>query len=252
MHVRWPAVCQCSAKSYGTDENSPYQRKRKRYSVVSCRDSSTQNQAIVVATTTHHRPNTAQGSASHGNFSNTEVPNPPKPVTPAGISLVQTPQETAEFVQAALTAQFGQNHNTAQHASPLESPSTCSLARSTASLQPRLGADRSPGGRSTSAAYLGRSKYLGEDLEEELEGSVAVDPQGVHASLTADDWAVLHLRRAFDLPCRAVCESLVATFVARCDPWMPVVEPKILEDLLHGKMSDKPLLLLQAVLMAGR
>lgn len=222
----------------------PHQRKRKRYSVVSSDDSFAREKHIVVATS--ERPKST--TTTRNNVDNTpraRVPGLPVPVTRS--PQVQTPQETVEFVQAALTAQFGHHGYDASLASYRNSsahgPTRGSMDRN------QTGVESSPGGQSTSA-YLGRSKYLGDELEEHEES--AVDAQGVHASLTEDDWAVLNLRRAFDLPGRAVCESLVATFVARCDPWMPVVEPRILQDLLHGCMADKPILLLQAVLMAGR
>lgn len=152
----------------------------------------------------------------------------------------QTPQETAEFVQAALTAQFGSHDGHFGGLPQMKTP-----ASATETLQ-----NKSPG--SASAAYLGRSKYLGDELEEHEE-SVAVNETHLETStLTPDDWAVLHLRKAFDLPSRAICESLASTFVTRCDPWMPVVEQDVLQSLLQGQMSHIPLIVVQAVLMAGR
>lgn len=215
----------------------PHQRKRKRYSVVSCdgvEGQASRNKAVsVVASSVAPAPNPSSKPAS---TSVTARFSPNQQSQQA-----QTPQETAEFVQAALTAQFGSSNGLDLTALPdMLTPATA-----TGIMQ-----DKSPG--SASAAYLGRSKYLGDELEEHEESIAANESHQAHSTLTPDDWAVLNLRRAFDLPSRAVCESLVATFVARCDPWMPVVERDTLQSLLQGRMSEIPLIIVQAVLMAGR
>ena len=110
-----------------------------------------------------------------------------------------------------------------------------------------------PSDATGAVGFLGRSKYLGGHELEVHEDSAIEDTTDLpHSSLTEDDWKVLNLRKAFDLPPRAVCESLISTFVAKCAPWMPVVHPKTLQHLQNGgDMTHVPILLLQALFMAG-
>ncbi|KAL4783292.1 fungal-specific transcription factor domain-containing protein [Aspergillus varians] len=63
-----------------------------------------------------------------------------------------------------------------------------------------------------------------------------------------DDVHLLRLQRAFDIPPRAVRESLIDVFMTRCAPWIPVVERAWLEDSDINKPS---ILLLQSVFVAA-
>lgn len=154
---------------------------------------------------------------------------------------MQTPSETAEFFAAALNAQFSNDFAPPAAISPVPT---------------HVGAASTPHAPSDVASpstkgYLGRSIYLGNELKDP-ENSAAQDIIDLpHTSLTAEDWKVLNIRRAFDLPPRAVCESLAATFIAKCHPWMPIVDHDTLYRLQNGDMSRTPLLLLQAIFMAG-
>ncbi|KAL2809084.1 fungal-specific transcription factor domain-containing protein [Aspergillus granulosus] len=65
---------------------------------------------------------------------------------------------------------------------------------------------------------------------------------------TDDDVQVLRLQRAFDMPPRAVRESLIDVFMQRCAPWMPIVERSWLQDTGDNKPS---ILLLQSVFLAA-
>lgn len=148
-----------------------------------------------------------------------------------------TPEETLDYVQNALVAQFGganDSHTTLSTPKPpvgFESPAKDTPSRA--------------------AGYLGRSSYLGGELLDQEDSTHKESSHVPHSSLTADDMKVLEIRTAFDLPSRATCESLISTFMTKCDPWMPVLSGPILENLQHGEISEVPLLLLQAVLMAG-
>lgn len=169
----------------------------------------------------------------------------PVPIEPEAarqaLHQVQTPEETAEFFQAALNAQFGSSHRGLEIG--VHRPSSQHVQMSVAS---------SPSDAATATAgFLGRSKYLGRELQVH-EAAVVEDGADVpHSTLTEDDWKVLQLRRAFELPSRAVCESLISTFIEKCHPWMPVVDDDTLARLQQGNMSSTPLLLLQALFMAG-
>ncbi|KAH8879723.1 hypothetical protein GQ53DRAFT_738184 [Thozetella sp. PMI_491] len=152
-----------------------------------------------------------------------------------------TPNRTAEFVQAALVSQFGLCTTVPPAATPVtSSPSISSPSSSYRSTDSPI-------------AYLGRSKYLGAELQDHEESAVE-NLCGLslpHSSLSVDDMRVLEIRRAFDLPSRAICESLISTFASKCHPWMPVIPTHTLQQLQNGITSDTPMLLVQALLMAG-
>ncbi|KAL3457015.1 hypothetical protein BJX64DRAFT_296227 [Aspergillus heterothallicus] len=65
---------------------------------------------------------------------------------------------------------------------------------------------------------------------------------------TDDDVQLLRLQRAFDMPPRAIRESLIDVFMKRCAPWMPIVERSWLEHFGDNKPS---VLLLQSVFLAA-
>ncbi|KAJ0416346.1 fungal-specific transcription factor domain-containing protein [Aspergillus carlsbadensis] len=66
--------------------------------------------------------------------------------------------------------------------------------------------------------------------------------------MTDDDAQLLRLQRAFDMPPRAVRDSLIDVFMNRCAPWMPIVERSWLQDTENNKPS---VLLLQSVFLAA-
>jgi hypothetical protein len=93
----------------------------------------------------------------------------------------------------------------------------------------------------TEYSYVGRSAYLGghirftEDLtrsDPELRNAIPLPDVSLH---------LLRVQHAFDLPHRAVRDSLVAAFLERIHPWMPVVEPS----WLVGQSDEHGWLLLQ-------
>jgi hypothetical protein len=139
-----------------------------------------------------------------------------------------TSNETAEFFHSALNAQFIQG---SQHT--ISPPVTSSPTVSRVHPSDAVGA----------VGFLGRSTYLDPELQNH-EGSAVEDTTELpHSSLTEDDWKVLNIRKAFDLPLRAVSESLISTFVEKCHPWMPVVDSQTLRYLQNGgDMSRIPLL----------
>lgn len=159
---------------------------------------------------------------------------------------MQTPKETAEFFADILNSQFnGAGVPVSNSPVALISPGASNLNSTPAFIAP-------PEVVSTpTRGFLGRSIYLGNELNDHEESAAQDDTDIPHRSLTEDDWKVLNLRRAFDLPPRAVCESLVATFIAKCHSWMPIVEDETLYRLQNGDMSGTPVLLLQAIFMAG-
>ncbi|KAF3402960.1 Acetamidase regulatory protein [Talaromyces pinophilus] len=65
---------------------------------------------------------------------------------------------------------------------------------------------------------------------------------------SADDIGILRAQHVFDLPSSAVSDSLIETFMERCQPWMPVVERSWLVESDTNKPS---ILLLQAVFLAA-
>ncbi|KAH7327531.1 hypothetical protein BKA65DRAFT_510761 [Rhexocercosporidium sp. MPI-PUGE-AT-0058] len=159
---------------------------------------------------------------------------------------VQTPRETAEFFADILNSQFSGAR------APISTSSAAAICPTVSNLNVTTGIIAPSEVVSTpTRGYLGHSVYLGHELNDHEESAAQDNTDIPHRSLTEDDWKVLHLRRAFDLPPRAVCESLVATFIAKCHPWMPVVEDEILSRLQYGNMNDTPVLLLQAIFMAG-
>jgi hypothetical protein len=66
--------------------------------------------------------------------------------------------------------------------------------------------------------------------------------------LTDDDAQLLRLQRAFDMPPRAVRDSLIDVFMKRCAPWMPIVERTWLQETADNRPS---ILLLQSVFLAA-
>ncbi|WEW59620.1 hypothetical protein PRK78_005098 [Emydomyces testavorans] len=97
------------------------------------------------------------------------------------------------------------------------------------------------------STFLGRSEHIRGEVpfNEDRAGSY---PAVVTESLTEEDLRILHLQHAFDLPPRAVRESLIDTFMKRCSPWMPIVERSWLTESNGHQPS---ILLLQAVFLAA-
>lgn len=205
---------------------SPHERKRKRYAIVDCEDprrdqgDRPQKKAISI------------GSNGNGTEERAE-----QPADSHSSGQPITPEETLDYVQNALVAQFGGGN---EPRASLSSPKPSDGFEASAQYTP-----------SRAAGYLGRSSYLGGELLDQEDATHKESTHVPHSSLTADDIKVLEIRTAFDLPTRATCESLISTFMTKCDPWMPVLSSSVLESLRHGDVAEVPLLLLQAVLMAG-
>ncbi|KAL5363710.1 fungal-specific transcription factor domain-containing protein [Aspergillus floccosus] len=99
----------------------------------------------------------------------------------------------------------------------------------------------SDGGFMERAHYFHDSRSSNSAQDRPYVGSLMDSP-------TEDDFQILQLQRAFDLPPRAIREGLVDTFMKRCAPWMPIVERSWLEDSEDGSPSA---LLLQSVFLAA-
>ncbi len=101
----------------------------------------------------------------------------------------------------------------------------------------------------TDSSYLGRGDYLGGNIpfNEDMTTEQGTDVN-VHGSLSDADVQVLHIYKAFDLPPRAIRESLIDKYMEHCFPWAPIVD----RSWLDGTDGSQPsMLLLQAVFLAG-
>ncbi|KAK3669252.1 hypothetical protein LTR78_010859 [Recurvomyces mirabilis] len=159
--------------------------------------------------------------------------------------------DNRDFVQQALNSQF-QPSTSSLRWGPLEtSPGLDVASGVTVQQSPSNATPNRPSTAMSAQGYLGRSKYLSAELE--THDASPTDEEAVlpHSSLSEDDWRVLHLRKAFDLPPRSVLESLVSTYVAKCQIWMPLISHDVLTHLQTGNVAEVPILLIQAVLMAG-
>jgi hypothetical protein len=109
------------------------------------------------------------------------------------------------------------------------------------------------GSRTNSKAFIGHPEYL--------RGELAIDETTEHeppqsSSRSEISLASLRLYKAFDLPPRAIRDSLISNFTKYCSPWMPIVEAAELKQLgLDAKESIRDggssLLLAQALFVAG-
>lgn len=100
---------------------------------------------------------------------------------------------------------------------------------------------------SPSGSYLGRAEYIG--------GIVPIDEDDArkyragHVDAPSETYQkYLRELRAFDMPPRSVRDGLLASFMDRCHPWMPIVD-RI--DLDNADASDSYMLLVQAIFVAG-
>ena len=101
-------------------------------------------------------------------------------------------------------------------------------------------------------SYVGRSDYLSTQIPFTEDTTVPQknNPPSRENELADLDLQFLTLRKALELPPRAIRESLIDAFMEHCHPWMPIVERRWLEE--SGSEQRPPsLLLLQAVLLAG-
>ncbi|KAF2399460.1 hypothetical protein EJ06DRAFT_478378 [Trichodelitschia bisporula] len=94
-------------------------------------------------------------------------------------------------------------------------------------------------------SYLGRSEYISNEVPIDDEADAA---QHLARTLSEKDMEILQHQRVFELPERAIRESLIDAFWSRCWPWTPMVERSWIE----GKpLSEVSTLLLQGMLLAG-
>ncbi|KAF1809370.1 hypothetical protein P152DRAFT_403475 [Eremomyces bilateralis CBS 781.70] len=113
------------------------------------------------------------------------------------------------------------------------------------------------GGPNTS--YLGRSSYIAVDVPLDDEEAPEI-PQNFQ-TLNDRDVEVLGIQRVFELPPRAIRESLIDHFWERCWPWTPIVDRSWLKGRNagmtntmfdpEGESGTPSILLLQAMLLAG-
>jgi hypothetical protein len=100
----------------------------------------------------------------------------------------------------------------------------------------------------TEYSYVGRGAYLGGNIRftEDLARSSTLPRNDI--ALSDVSLHLLHVQHAYDLPPRAVRDSLIAAFMERIHPWMPIVEPS----WLIGQSDEHGWLLLQhAVFLAA-
>ncbi|KAL1956464.1 hypothetical protein VTO42DRAFT_7262 [Malbranchea cinnamomea] len=100
---------------------------------------------------------------------------------------------------------------------------------------------------SPSGSYLGRAEYIG--------GIVPIDEEDAkryhvgHNDAPSETYQkYLRELKAFDLPPRSVRQGLVANFMERCQPWMPIVDGI---DIENSDASESSMLLVQAIFVAG-
>lgn len=100
---------------------------------------------------------------------------------------------------------------------------------------------------SPSGSYLGRAEYIG--------GIVPIDEEDARKYRAGHDDApsetyqrYIRELRAFDMPPRSVRDGILASFMERCHPWMPIVDRISLDD---AETSESSMLLVQAIFVAG-
>jgi hypothetical protein len=95
--------------------------------------------------------------------------------------------------------------------------------------------------------YVGRSHYIAHDVPID-ETSAGAYQTSKKDELSETEIKVLELWRSFEIPSRAARQSLIDTYMQKCYPWTPILDPQDLEN-----RGDKPasLLLSQAVFLAA-
>jgi len=94
-------------------------------------------------------------------------------------------------------------------------------------------------------SYLGRLEYLRNDVPVNDDAGL---PNNIPRKLSDTDLEILRVQRVDELPPRAVRETLMDAFWARCYPWTPVVERAWLDKRSPNRVS---LLLQYAMMLAG-
>ncbi len=94
-------------------------------------------------------------------------------------------------------------------------------------------------------SYLGRGEYISNDVPIDGEGDA---PEQVARVLSQQDRQVLQIQQCFELPPRAVRDSLIDNFWQRCWPWTPIVERSWIQNRPHNECSP---ILLQGIMLAG-
>ena len=102
----------------------------------------------------------------------------------------------------------------------------------------------------TEQSYVGRNEYLDGQIPFSEDNTVSqTQKDSLRENSLADvDLHFLASKKALDLPPRSVREPLIDAYLERCQPWMPIVERRWLEESPRRQPS---LLLLQAVFLAG-
>ena len=104
------------------------------------------------------------------------------------------------------------------------------------------------GQSSQNQSYLGRSEYIGGDVQ--IDEDIATDYQPIQGGTISEaDIKILQMQQAFSLPPQSIRNSLIDNFMTRCSPWMPIVSRSSLEVSPSG--DEKSILLLQAVFLSG-
>ncbi|KAK5028264.1 hypothetical protein LTS07_006355 [Exophiala sideris] len=98
----------------------------------------------------------------------------------------------------------------------------------------------------TTESHVGRSDYLGDSDVRFREEMVHVESD--RSGISATDFELFQVQKAFELPSRSVQASLVDAYWKYCSPWTPILEPVFVEQLQSDGTSP---LLLNALFLAG-
>lgn len=181
---------------------------------------------------------------------------------PPGI--VQPNQSSKAESQSTVNGQITKNHVPPQTPSVESEGRRSSIAYPQSSNQPLgpfdrgLSTEKSLGSGSltgiskavaehdaSNISYLGRGEYISNDVPIDGEGDA---PEQVARVLSERDMQVLQIQQCFDLPPRALRESLIDNFWRCCWPWTPIVERSWITARPHNECSP---ILLQGIFLAG-
>lgn len=95
--------------------------------------------------------------------------------------------------------------------------------------------------------YMGRSHYIAHDVP--IDESGLADYRTLRKdSLSATAQQTLQLYGSFDMPLRAARQSLIDTYMRKCYPWTPILDPTELD---NNREKPPSLLLSQSVFLAS-
>lgn len=101
----------------------------------------------------------------------------------------------------------------------------------------------------TPASYLGRAEYVSGTIPIDEEDARQYPPEQQNV-LSLHEMNYLRAIQAFDPPTRSLRDGLIAQFMERCHPWMPIIGASELQAQEPSRFPQS-LLLLNSVLVAG-